>query len=61
MPAAALPLPSPALPTHDEIARLAHSFWEARGHTHGASEQDWYRAERELLNRPSFADPAHRL
>jgi hypothetical protein len=35
-------------PTHDEIARLAHSYWEARGRRGGSAEDDWYRAEREL-------------
>jgi hypothetical protein len=32
-----------------EIARLAHSFWEARGRTDGSAVEDWLRAERELL------------
>ncbi len=30
-----------------EIARLAHSYWEARGCRDGSAEEDWYRAERE--------------
>src|SRR5436305_123635 len=34
---------------HDEIARLAHSYWIARGYKHGSAEEDWLRAERELL------------
>jgi hypothetical protein len=33
---------------HDEIARLAYSYWVARGYSHGNPEQDWLRAEREL-------------
>jgi len=36
------------VPTHEEIARLAYSYWEARGWKHGSAEQDWLRAEREL-------------
>lgn len=36
-------------PTHDQIAALAHKFWEERGFPHGDSEQDWLRAERELM------------
>ncbi len=31
-----------------DIARLAYSFWQARGHQHGSPEQDWLRAERQL-------------
>jgi hypothetical protein len=36
---------------HDEVARLAHSFWQERGHKHGQHEEDWYRAEQELRGR----------
>jgi hypothetical protein len=35
--------------THEDIARLAHSFWVARGYAHGSPHEDWLRAERELL------------
>ena len=35
-------------PGHDEIARLAYSYWEARGRQGGAAWEDWLRAEREL-------------
>ena len=41
-------------PSHEEIARLAYAYWEARGGQHGSPQDDWYRAERELLRRPSF-------
>lgn len=34
--------------THEEIAKLAHSYWAARGYAHGSAEADWLRAEREL-------------
>jgi len=30
------------------IARLAYSYWVARGYTGGSAEEDWLRAEREL-------------
>jgi hypothetical protein len=51
-------LPPVALPTpsHDEIARLAYAYWEARGRQHGCHEEDWYRAERELLRRRPFSE-----
>jgi hypothetical protein len=35
-------------PSQDEIARIAYSYWEARGYQGGSSEEDWLRAEREL-------------
>jgi uncharacterized protein involved in copper resistance len=30
------------------IARLAYSYWEARGYVGGSAEEDWLRAEREI-------------
>jgi Protein of unknown function (DUF2934) len=35
--------------SHDAIARLAYSYWESRGYQSGDPQQDWLRAERELL------------
>jgi len=32
----------------ESIARLAYSYWEARGFTGGSPEEDWLRAEREI-------------
>jgi len=40
--------PSPA---RDDIARLAYSYWEARGVRGGSALEDWLRAERELKGR----------
>jgi ABC-type uncharacterized transport system auxiliary subunit len=40
-------------PSPEEIARLAHKYWAERGFQHGAAEQDWLRAERELHSRAS--------
>ena len=47
---AAVPTPEPvrAIST-EEISRRAYSFWEARGYQVGTPEEDWFRAERELL------------
>ena len=39
--------PAPG-PDREEIARLAYSYWEARGGEGGSQEDDWFRAEREL-------------
>ncbi len=38
-------------PTSEEIARLAFSYWEARGRQGGSAEDDWLRAEKELRSR----------
>jgi hypothetical protein len=43
-----LPARPAAKPTHAEIARLAYSYWEARGPNGGSALEDWLRAEREL-------------
>jgi hypothetical protein len=32
----------------DEVARLAHSYWQQRGHKHGHHMEDWFKAEQEL-------------
>jgi len=51
---------TPSAPTADladspiareEIARLAHSYWEARSRDSGSPEEDWLRAETELKAR----------
>jgi hypothetical protein len=43
-PAKSAPLP----PSHDEIAALAYSYWEARGRQGDSQWEDWFRAEREF-------------
>ena len=35
-------------PSHEEIARLAHRYYQERGSQHGFDAQDWFRAEHEL-------------
>ena len=35
----------------EETARLAYSFWEARGCQGGSPEEDWLRAEEEMKAR----------
>jgi hypothetical protein len=39
----------PPLPSREEIERLAQSYWAQRGYQDGYAEQDWLRAEQELL------------
>jgi hypothetical protein len=42
--------PQSTAPDPAEVARLAYSYWEARGGQGGSSEEDWLRAEDELHN-----------
>jgi hypothetical protein len=41
-------------PTHEDIADLAYSYWEARGFQGGSPWEDWFRAEEELKRRGEF-------
>ena len=41
--------PALAIPTREDIARLAEQYWIERGWQDGYAEQDWLRAERELM------------
>jgi hypothetical protein len=50
-----------APPSHEEIARLAYAYWEARGHPHGSAQEDWFRAERHLFRHRSSAEPPYPL
>jgi len=43
-----VPDPS-AVSIQERIALLAYSYWEARGRQGGSSQEDWLRAEREVL------------
>jgi hypothetical protein len=40
-------------PTHEEIALLAQQYWIERGRQDGQAEQDWLRAEQELMSMAS--------
>lgn len=42
-----------ARPTRAEIEKLAEQYWAQRGYTDGYAEQDWLRAEQELLQMAS--------
>jgi hypothetical protein len=39
---------APQAVKNDEVARLAYSYWEARGYQGGSPDEDWIRAEKEL-------------
>ena len=42
-------------PSPEDVARLAFSYWEARGCQGGSAEADWLRAEQDLCARVSAA------
>jgi plasmid replication initiation protein len=44
----------PAAPAREEIQRLAEKYWAERGFPDGSAEQDWLRAEQELLQKASY-------
>ena len=33
----------------EQVRHLAYQFWEERGRPEGSSNEDWYRAEKQLL------------
>jgi hypothetical protein len=43
-------------PAEHDIAKLAYALWEARGCPVGSPEEDWFRAEAELMAAPSAAE-----
>jgi hypothetical protein len=43
--------PTAPISEQDEIAKLAFSYWEARGCNGGSPEEDWARAEQEVRSR----------
>jgi hypothetical protein len=45
------PKPPASSISHEDVRRLAHSYWEARGRQGGSPEEDWLRAEEELQKR----------
>jgi hypothetical protein len=42
---------APAQPSHEQIATLAYSYWEAHGRQGGSQLEDWLCAERELCRK----------
>ena len=47
------PASAPSMPPREEIEKLARAYWEQRGYQDGFAEQDWLRAEQELLKKAS--------
>ena len=42
---------SSTVPSHDRIRDRAYELYESRGREAGQEEQDWFRAEKEILKR----------
>jgi hypothetical protein len=36
---------------HEQIEKLAYRLWEERGRLLGSADDDWFRAEQELIQR----------
>jgi Protein of unknown function (DUF2934) len=45
--------PKATMPSHEQIRELAANYWAQRGFQDGFAEQDWFRAEQELLQKAS--------
>jgi len=43
-----LPESTASAPRHEQVARLAYSYWQERQCLYGSPEEDWLRAEAEL-------------
>jgi hypothetical protein len=43
------------MPSHEEIEELAQKYWAQRGYKDGNAEQDWLRAEQELMKQATQA------
>ena len=43
-------------PTHEEIARRAQELFLRRGATDGNEQEDWFQAERELIEEPNWLE-----
>ena len=43
----ATPVAVSSVNAHEQIAKIAYGYWEARGFQHGSAEVDWLRAEQE--------------
>jgi len=37
--------------SYEQISERAYQLWEARGCVHGYHEEDWFQAEKELLEK----------
>jgi hypothetical protein len=49
-PAEASSINQDAVSMQERIALLAYTYWEQRGRQGGSPEEDWFRAEREILS-----------
>jgi len=56
-PGSDIPNPEFPHPSHEEIARLAYAYWEARAGQGGSPEGDWYQAEQEIQHRAKTVAP----
>jgi hypothetical protein len=48
-------IPFSAVSVQERIALLAYTYWEKRGRIGGTPEEDWFRAEQEILSQVNQA------
>ena len=58
--AATTPSPEEPVSNHEKIALLAYKYWEERGCPGGSPQEDWFRAEREILEQLASSRPSRR-
>jgi hypothetical protein len=45
-----------SISVQEKVALLAYRYWEERGKQGGSAEEDWFRAEREILGQSGITD-----
>ena len=58
---ATLPASNEIHPTHEDIATLAYAQWQEDGCPEGAHEENWHRAEQELIRNREVAVKSPRI
>jgi len=49
----AVPVTNGTMPSREQVEQLAKKYWAQRGYQDGFAEQDWLKAEQELMQKAS--------
>jgi hypothetical protein len=49
----ATPVTNGTMPSREQVEQLAQKYWAQRGYQDGFAEQDWLKAEQELMQKAS--------
>ena len=49
----ATPVTNGVMPSREQVEQLAQKYWAQRGYLDGFAEQDWLKAEQELMQKAS--------